>query len=448
MIFYNIIKQISKFITNNLEDVISILDEETVEMIFNGFTQRRRIFHIQPLLQTFIMQIACRGSSREAISRGINQGWLPIGTSPKTAAYIKARSRIPEDKLKELFVTTGKMLEEAASEQWIFEDRQVKIVDATTFTLHDTAQNQAEYPQPSGQKKGCGFPMMCASILRGLESGAIIDAETVAGTGYEHPVFRKLWRSLNSGDIVLGDALYGSFAELVKLREMGADGLFRGGTKKFELQNAKRIGEGEWLYEWHRPPLPGKWVQRSELPNSITVRVIRFNANRKGYKGKQDTIYTTLLDRDKYPREDLIKLYHRRWGIEVTFDDIKTTMGLEMLSCKTPSGCRKELWAGLLMYNLIRTIMLDAAIQHKISVFRLSFAGTLHKFIETCMGKLIATDSNLAYVVLIRSIIEDPVQYRPGRVEPRKVKRRPKQYSLMAKPRKIERKLIEIGYTA
>lgn len=448
MIFYNITKQISKFMTNNLEDVISILDEERVEMIFSGFTQRRRIYHIHPLLQTFLMQTACSGSSREAISRGINQCLLPIGTSPKTAGYIKARSRIPEEKLKELFTTTGKVLEEAASEQWIFEDRQVKIVDGTTFTLKDTSPNQAEYPQPSGQKPGCGFPMMCVSMLMGLESGAIIDAETVAGTGYEHPLFRKLWRSLDKGDIVLGDALYGSFAEIVKLREMGVDGLFCEGRKKFKLQDAKRIGKDEWLYEWHRPLSPGDWVERDELPSSITVRVIRFNAGFKGYRKKRAVIHTTLLDQDKYPREDLIKLYQRRWGIELAFDDIKTTMGLEMLSCKTPSGCRKELWAGLLMYNLIRTIMLDAAIQHKISVFRLSFAGTLRKFIETRAGQIVATEPYLAYVVLIRSIIEDPVQYRPGRVEPRKVKRRPKRYSLMAKPRKIERQLIKMGYTA
>lgn len=447
MLFYNIIKQISKFMANNLEDVISILDIETVEILFDGFTQRRRVFHIHPLLQIFVMQIACGGSCRQAISRGINQGLLPIGTSPKTTAYINARSRIPEEKLKELFVTTGKMLEEEAREQWVFEDRQVKVVDATTFTLHDTAQNQSEYPQPSGQKEGCGFPMMCASILIGLESGAIIDAATVAGTGYEHPLFRKLWRSLNKGDIVLGDALYGSYAELVKLREMGVDGLFRSGTKKFKLQNAKRIGKNEWLYEWHCPPSPGKWISRDELPDSIMVRVIRFNDGYKGYRGKQVTIYTTLLNRDKYPSEDLIKLYYRRWGIELAFDDIKTTMGLEMLSCKTPSGCRKELWAGLLLYNLVRTIMLDAAIRHKISVSRLSFAGSLHKFIETCMGRVAATDPYLAYNVLIRSIVEDLLQYRPGRVEPRKVKRRPKRYPLTVKPREIERQLIKMGYT-
>ncbi|MCG7852318.1 MAG: IS4 family transposase [Methanosarcinaceae archaeon] len=448
MIFYNIIKQISKFMANNLEDVISIISRETVEMIFDGFTQRRRKFHIHPLLQVFVMQIASGGSCRQAIARGINQGLLPIGTSPKTTAYINARSRIPEEQLKEFFVTTGKMLEEEAREQWVFENRQVKVVDGTTFTLHDTEQNQAEYSQPSGQKEGCGFPMMCASILMGLESGAIIDAATVAGTGYEHPLFRILWRSLNKGDIVLGDALYGSYAELVKLREMEVDGLFRSGTKKFKVQNAKRIGENEWLYEWHCPPSPGKWVKRNELPDSITVRVIRFNGGHKGCRGKQVTIYTTLLDQDKYPSEDLMKLYYRRWGIEVAFDDIKTTMGLEMLSCKTPSGCRKELWAGLLLYNLIRIIMLDASIRHKISVFRLSFAGTLHKFIETCMGRLVATDPYLAYIVLVRSIIEDPLQYRPGRVEPRKLKRRPKRYSLMAQPREIERQLIKIGYTA
>ena len=443
MIFYNKLNQIAKFMTQKLSDVLSLLDEDKILSLFTTSRNRRSKYHPIPLLRLFMMQVAFGEPCRQTIFRGKCEGILPPDTSIKTAGYCNARNRLPEDKVKTLFMSTGKALQEAAREQWLFPDRHVKVVDQTSFDLPDTSENQKEYPQHSGQKPGCGFPKMHASALIDLESGAVIDVETVAGTGYEHPLFRQLWRSFNDGDIVLGDGLYGSFAEIAKLMEMGVDGLFRDGIKKFKKKDLLPLGDGEWLYVWHRPALPGKWISREELPETIVVRVIKFNAGRKRYRGKQVTIYTTLMDTEKYPREKLINLYYRRWEIELTFNNIKTTMGLTTLRCKSPSACRKELWVGLLMYNLIRTLMLDAAIKHKISVLRLSFAGTVQKFVETCRGIIVFTNPLLAYDMLIRNIADDIVPERPGRVEPRKVKWRGSNYSHMTKSRELERQLLK-----
>ena len=443
MIFYNKTSQISKLMTAKLSHVLSMLDEGMVLSSFSTINQRRRKYHILPLLHVFMMQIAGGEPCRHAIFRGKCDGTLPPDTSIKTSAYCNARNRLPEDKVKSLFMATGDALQEAAREQWLFGERHVKVVDGTDFTLPDTPENQAEYPQPSSQNPGCGFPKMNVSVLMDLESGAYIDAETVAGTGYEHLLFRMLWRSLNDGDIVLGDALYGSFAEIAELLRKGVDSLFRDGVKKFKEEDLTPLADGEWLYVWHRPLIPCKWIANEELPETITVRVIRFEAGLKGSRKKQVTIYTTLMNTDKYPREKLIDLYYRRWEIELAFKNVKTTMGLKTLRCKSPSACRRELWVGLLMYNLIRTIMLDAATRYKITVLRLSFAGTLQKFISACHGIGFMHNHKVAYEMLLRSVVEDAVPYRPGRIEPRKVKRRSNKYSYLTQNRELERELLK-----
>lgn len=447
MIFYNKLKHIAKLLENDLDEVLSVLSEDNIEMVFKGFTRRRRVYPIRTLLYLFLTQVASGCSLRDTIARGINQEVIPLTASPLTSAYSNARNRLDDEKLKTLFKTTGRQLEEQAKDRWMFQGRCVKVVDGTSFTLPDTPQNQSEYPQPSEQKDGCGFPLMCASVMIGLESGAIIDAETTGGTGYERPMFRKLWRSLECGDIVLGDGLYGSYAEIAKLSKRGVDGVFERGNKKFHREDCIRIGENEWLYRWKCPAGHYKWVKRSELPDSIAVRVIKFTLSNDGYKSKPVIIYTTLLDSDKYPKEDIIEMYRRRWEMELRLRDIKTTMKLEMLSCKTPARCRGELWMGILLYNLVRMIMLDVAIKHKICMSRLSFAGSLCRVIEASMGQLGLIDPHMAYRVLTRHIAEDIIPYRPFRVEPRKLKRRSKSYGSLTKPREIVRQLIKISHS-
>ncbi|MFH1514232.1 MAG: IS4 family transposase, partial [bacterium] len=446
MVFYNIIRQICKIKETMISSVVKLLREEDVDEVFGIMSKRKRIYHAVPLIQLYLIQVASCITDRATVSRGINQGWLPITTSVKSSSYCETKSRLPEGSLKELAMRTGRSLEQCAQERWTFVNRPVKVVDGTSVQLPDTPANQREYPQPKPQKEGCGFPVMNLSVLMGLESGGIIDMETIAGTGYEHPLFRKLWRSLDPGDIVMGDKLYGSFAEVALLRKMGVDCVFRAGTKKFKPEDAVELANGDWLYLWKRPKSPGEWIDADKLPESILVRVIHAVIRRKGFRSKRITIYTTLLDPDEYPRSELLELYRRRWEMELRLRDIKTTMGLEMLKSKTPSGCRKELWVGILLYNLIRTIMLDAALRYKICMSRLSHKGTLDRFSEMMNSWFIHVDPGIAYEILIRAIAQDNNPYRPFRFEPRRIKRRPKNYRLLNIPREIEHKLIEIGY--
>jgi hypothetical protein len=448
MIFYNTAEEIHNLRTTKIGKVIEGVSEKVVLEVFNEPGQRNRIYHLQPLLQVFMSQIASGESCRSAISRGIQQGWLPLTTSLKTSAYCNARARLPEEGLRELALSTGRLLEKAAKERWMFGNRQVKVIDSTSFQIPDTSMNQREYRQPSMQKPGCGFPVMITSVLMGLESGGIIDVETISGTGHEHAMFRDIWRSLEKGDIVLGDAGYGSYAEIAMLQTMGVDCVFREGIRKFKPEDELKVDDCEWLQLWKRPAKPYKWIDTADLPETIPVRVIRVVVNKKGFRSRTIVLYTTLIDPEKYPLSDLVELYRRRWEMELRFRDIKTTMGLEMLRCKTPMGCRKELWVGLLLYNLIRTLMLDAALRYKICMSRLSFKNALDGVTESIVGRYLNLSPVLAYEIVIRNIADVLNPYRPDRVEPRKLKRRLKNYCLLTQPRQIERELIKIGYTA
>jgi len=438
MQFYWIITQIRKFRKGFLGCVLSLLDRDAVEGAFDGFTTRNRIYHTWALFQTFLSQVAMDGGCREAIEVGVNQGWLPVHTSPKTSAYCNARSRFPEAPLRGLAFSLGHSLEGAAGDEGLFCGRRVRVIDGTSVQLPDTAPNQREYPQPNQQKPGCGFPVMYISVLMGLGSGAIIDAETIGGSGYERANFRTLWRSLEAGDIVLGDAGYGSYAEVAMLRERGVDAVFRQGQRRLDTGNGIRVGKNDWLIVWDRPVTTGDWIDVAELPERMVIRAIRFKHEVKGFRSKDVIIYTTLLDPERYPKAKLIKLYRRRWEMELRFRDIKTTMGLEILKCKTPGGCRKELWMGLLAYNLIRAVMAHAALERKVRLSKISFAGTVQRLTAFAAGYLVREDPGAAYDLLIQHLVDDLLIHRPNRIEPRKRKRRPKNYRLLTTPRNIE----------
>lgn len=442
MLFYWIQQHIRKLKSEFLRSVMPHLSRDALEEAFDGFTIRHRIYHTWPLFQTFLSQVASGEGCREAIECAVNQGWLPLHTSPKTSAYCNARSRFPEGPLKDIAFSSGVLLERGMGEAGMFLGRAVKVIDGSSVQLPDTEQNQREYPQPNQQKPGCGFPVMYLSALMGLASGAILDAETSSGSGHERALFRTLWRSLEAGDIVLGDAGYGSYAEVAMLKERGVDTLFRKGARKLDTKGATRLGKDDWLITWHRPSTPGDWVAAEELPEMMAMRAVRFRHGVKGFRSREVILYTTLLDPERYPKAKLIELYRRRWEMELRLRDIKTSMGLELLRCKTPEGCRRELWMGLLAYNLIRTVMADAALKHKVNLARISFAGTVQRLKAFGAGKLVQKNPYAAYRLLIEHLARDLVPDRPNRIEPRKKKRRPKNYRLLNKPRKLEQLCI------
>jgi hypothetical protein len=333
------------------------------------------------------------------------------------------------------------MQAEREEDRW--HGRRVLTVNGSSVTLPDTKANQAEYPQPSGQAPGYGFPVMYLCTLMSLASGALLDFATGGGCGHELTLWRQLWPLLNGGDIVLGDALYCSYADLALLRERGVDVVTRLGRRKTDFRCGIIFGLQDHLVCWQRPKqLPG-WLSNQTLPAEMTVREIRFRVDVPGFRTQEVTLVTTLLDPETYPKEALAELYFCRWQMELRLRDIKTTMGMECLRTKTPERARKELWMHLTAYNLLRTLMYAAAETAGEPVTRVSFQGCRQRLLATIKSARLSDRFQRRYRRLLQDLAHDLNPYRPLRIEPRAIKRRPKQYDRLNKPRAVLRaKLI------
>jgi hypothetical protein len=440
MKFYWITAEISKFKREILSGVEARLGEEKIGKAFEGFAIRERKYHAWPLFQVFLNQVGSGMSCSEAIAWGISRGLLPHGTSLKTSAYCNAKGRLPETPILKLVKSVGAEVETHAHGNRKVFGRAVKVVDGTSVQLPDTRSNQATYPQPDAQEPGCGQPHMKAVALMGLGTGAIVDCEVDAYRVHERTLFRRLWRSLEEGDIVLGDRGFGSYAEVASLIKMGVDFVFRQRQGCLKKKDVRKTGKDEWIVTWRRPRSPGAWVGLDELPARLEIRALRFKTGIKGFRSREIILFTSLGDTKRYPGEKLKELYYRRWEMELRIRDIKSTMGMSLLRSKTPSGCRKELWMGLLAYNLVRGIMLDASLRGRMPVSRISFKKAM-KFLESFSSSWFAQrDPRWAYIRLLDYLIESRIPDRPGRIEPRKIKKRSNnKYSLLTTPRKVAR---------
>jgi len=436
MAFYRMIQEIENIQSGFLSEVLSCLDRKSVEEVFGGSWERERVYHPWALVSLFLGQIALNVGTEDAVAFGIHDGILPRNASPHNSAYCNARRDYPERCFRELSIDFGKRLAERAWKKELFFGRRSLVVDQTTFRLPDTSSNQLEYPQPSAQKAGLGSPVMYVCCLMDLSTGAIIDVESGSERTSERTKFRAMWeRSIEKGDIMVQDAGYGSYAEACMLSAIDVDSLFRLNSRLFNGY-VRRLGPGDWLVEWSKPKqLPG-WVDPESLPDKLVIREIHYCP----FPGAPEIrLATTLTDPCVYSRNKLINLYLRRWDMELRFDDIKTVMHLETLRSKTPSGCRKELYMGLLAYNMIRAVMIDAARAAGISVRKISFTRALNRILAFAFCDLSRINPKAAYDLLKSHLNKLALKFRPHRQEPRKVKRRNTKYRLLTTPRNTAR---------
>lgn len=323
----------------------------------------------------------------------------------------------------------------------------MKVVDGTGVSMPDTPDNQRQWPQPSGQKAGCGFPVAGLVGLFCLHRGAMLHAVKATWKAHESPLWRRLWRFLDRGDVVLGDRAYCSYATMVLLHaRRGVDTVFRQHQSRktdFRKGKGKGLGPGDRLITVPRPKTRVRsWdaTAWSVLPAAFQMRMVRVEFRIPGHRVQSLVLLTTLLDPERYPAEELALLYLRRWRIELFFRDLKTTMRMDVLRCKTPHMVARELALHQIAYNMVRLLMQESALEHGIEAERISFKGALDA-IGSYGGALDGPrPPGRARVETLRSALledmaADPLPARPGRREPRARKRRPKNYDLLPKPR-------------
>ena len=282
-----------------------------------------------------------------------------------TGAYCKARQRLCKPLLDALYHKMAKDLEQEALPLLPGCAGRILLVDGTTVLLPDTAENQMAYPQHSNQKEGVGFPLLQLVVLFSLNTGAVLKALTDIWKCAEVTLFRAMFDLVEADDLFIGDRHFASYADLALLKDRGADGLFRlHQRRKIDWRCGRKLGRYDRLLTWQKPISCPKGLDKDlylKLPDTLTVRILRYDIDIPGYRSKRITIVTTLTDPLCYPAHLLARLFGCRWLVEIDLRHLKTTMDMDMLSCKTPEMVRKELAIYFLAYNLICAMRLKAA---------------------------------------------------------------------------------------
>jgi hypothetical protein len=414
-----------------------------------GLNSRERVYTPKLTFLTFLSQVLhpgapCRKAVRELQTYYLQQP-EPRRISPETSPYCQARKRLDLDNLAVIREDLSQGMARALPSWERLWPRPVKVVDGTTLSMPDTPENQAAYPQPESQKPGCGFPQMRLLALFSLDTGALLERARGQYKTSEVRLFYKFWPRLNPGDILLGDRIFGTYTALAELPARGVDGIFRlNAQRDQDFRRGKRLGPSDRLMTWYKSPQKpaGMSVEQwAQIPAQIVVREVKIKIKEANCRVKEIVLVTTLLDRKKWPKAVLAELLRRRWQVELNLDDIKTSLQMDVLSCLTPAMIHRELELHLIAYNLVRAIMLEASVSCHAPLYRLSFKGSLDTVQEFSRGMARVPRSHqhkrrALYQEMLATIAQDLLPVRPGRREPRCLKRRHKAYPLMTKPRR------------
>jgi hypothetical protein len=374
--------------------------------------------------------------------------------SSKSGAYCKSRNKIDEAVPIQLLRNVTHQSEQKARKSWLWNGRKhVYLVDGAEVTGADTPENQAEYPQPNTQLPGCGFPMMRIVVITSLITAMVRSVAVGPYSGKESgesALFRQAAGNIPKGSVVVGDRYYCAYFAIAMLMQKGIDVVTRLTNKRLEAlgkrDTFKRMKNGDLLVTWKRPQRPD-WMSREEyetMPETLTLRLVEVHVVERGFRTRHLHVVTTLLDKDLDSSESLAELYRKRWHVETDLNAIKTMMGLDILRGKTPHMMRLELLVGLLAYNLVRLMMLNAASLANIAPRTISFTA--------CLSYLALSWNRVYWIPLsvwqsqigvnLLELSKHRVGQRPGRFEPRLLKRRLKAYNQLQLPREQARKTL------
>jgi hypothetical protein len=415
-----------------------------------GVIWNDRIYTPLVTLWVFLSQVlsadhSCRAAVARLIAHLVSRGERPC--SAQTGAYCQARERLPEKFFSDVACSVGRALDAKAESRWLWKGRRVYLFDGTTVTMPDTSENQKAYPQVYNQKPGLGFPIARVGAIISLACGTVLNLGfcRYAGKGQgEVSLLRTLWDILCPGDILLTDRLQANWANIFFLQQRGVELVSRlnKAHRRADFRRGQRLGDDDHIVRWFKPTsirsLDRKTYQA--LPESITIREARIRVAQPGFRTTSIVVVTTLLDPQQTTKEDLATLYRARWNNELDLRSIKSTMQMRDLRCKTPELVRKEIWTHILAYNLIRTIMAQAAARHGVEPRSISFKGTVQTLeaFQPVIAHLRDDDTDfrkILYKQLLDAVARHRVAYRPDRYEPRLKKRHPNHYGYLRKPR-------------
>ncbi|MFM8877985.1 MAG: IS4 family transposase [Verrucomicrobiota bacterium] len=378
----------------------------------------------------------CRTAIRQAQAWCLqsNQTPPPSETSP----YCQARAALPLERLQQIHDHLVREADQALATKDLWCSRRVQVIDSTTLCAADTAPNQAAFPQQSVQKPGCGFPILRLLAVMSLSTGMIVAWTKESLRSQELGLLQRLWEHFRKGDILLGDRGFACWGLLAQCQMRGVDAVFRvRGKLRSDFRQGRELDQFQRVVIWEKPKQKPRTVNDGEwrqLPQSLTLRLVRCRVENRGFRSCDVILVTTLLDTVSYPVIELGRLYRRRWLMELCLRNLKTTLGMEMLSAMNPENLDRELRLHLLVHNMVRRLMLETARQRGVALGQISFAGSVAAALEFSQAICSARSRKMRERIfreLLSILANDPVPIRPDRREPRALKRRPKPYQLL-----------------
>jgi len=429
-----------------------VLSAGSIEQVFrqrSALFGQEDIFSTQIVLWAFLAQalqdgkgVSC-AAAVEDIATYMHQTDQPAPCGD-TGDYCRARAKLDLSALRGLTTDAARQLEADAEDAWLWKGRHAKLVDGFTFTMPDTPANQEAFPQQTQQAQGVGFPIARACTIQSLATAAVCDMAIGPYSGKETgepSLLRSMLESFDEGDLVVFDRYYCSFMMIALLQRRGLDVCARlHQCRSCDFRRGRRLGAYDHLIAWTRPERPA-WMTRqayAQIPETLTLREIQFSVKIPGRRTETLTVVTTLTDPEAYSKEDIAELYGFRWNVELDIRDIKQTLGLDHVRCKTPEMVRRELWVTLLAYVLIRKVIATSAAVHDKQPRQLGFTLACQAILASRM--LLATgsarDPRGLWTSALARIARNEVANRPGRIEPRAIKRRLHRYPLLHRSRR------------
>jgi hypothetical protein len=447
-------KIVNAFLAGEGLPFAEVLSADRIQRIFckhGGLFGRQGVYTTALMVWSFLSQVLRDGkeaSCQAAVARVVSycrQQGLAAPTED-TGDYCRARAKLSEAALHELSREVADELEQSAAPQWFWQGQyHAKLIDGFTFTMPDTPKNQAKYPHPKTQTPGVGLPIARAVAIVSLATACVMDLAIGPYKGKESgesALLRSMLGSLGRGDIAVMDRYYCSFMMIALLMAQGVQTCARKHhLRHSDFRRGQRLGKNDHLIVWTRPPRPA-WMDEAtyaQIPETLVLREIRFQIVEPGRRTHCIDIITTLVDPQAYTKEAIATLYGFRWNSELDIRSIKSNLNLGHVRCKSPEMVRRELWTTILAYNLIRTTAAAAALLHNKQPRQISFTSTCQFVLASWMqlsGGLIDRANLDSYLLLMfKHIAGCEVANRPGRLEPRVLKRRRHGYKLMMKPR-------------
>jgi len=413
-----------------------------------GHHWRERELGPAPTVHTFLLQVL---HGNTACTHAIRLTELECTAE----AYCQARKRLPLAVLERLLAQTCAAARRTNAEPTWFGHRTF-LVDGSSFSMPDTPELQAAFGQPGEQQPGCGFPVAHWLTMFDAQTGLLVKHLTAPLRTHDLSKIGAMHEALRPDDILVADTGFASYAHVALLSRQKLHGVIRAHQRQLisfrkdrRLRGKQpkgtvalfatgrliqKLGKYDQLVEYDKPKARPTWLSAEEyalLPEQQRLREIRFRTKLPGGRTQVVTIVTTLLDPEEYPAWAIAELYGVRWEVETNLRHVKTTMGMEVLRCKTVEGVLKEVNVYVLVYNLVRLVMLKQAQEQSQELTRLSFVDAL----RWLMQAVVRPTTKL-------QVRQNP--HRPNRQQPRVRKRRPKAYKLMTKPR---RQLIQDLYS-